>query len=736
MKRSLFCLCAIMGSLNAPAQVTFRTNPFEFVDSIQAACPKREIKGTSEELIVTYTFDQYNVWSENIFPNTYTFHIDGFEQNHDGGRPSFPITTDSFIIPAGKRASVSMIDSSYVDYNIELSPSIPLFTEWEDVRIPPISPFNGFFPKSNIISSKIREYRGYELLDICMTPLKYNYANKTVRLYKTISYKITWLRSSVDGNKTHCLPCDYSLNQVHHQNLYPRQQNDTIQTTEDYLIITTNKFENAARKFMEWKRTMGFRTHLIVQQSWNATNLKQAIRAVYEDPEKNLQYLLFIGDEDDIPPFQYIYYNDHLSFPVDLDYSCMGGANDTEADIFMGRISVHTNSEALVVINKIINYEKEPIVDDSFYNSALLSTYFQAESFDTEQKSRSYAKTTEDIRNVLADLGKTTYRVYNANDSVYPHYWYDDNNKVPLPIELQDTSVWRGNASDVINKINDGVAFVLHRDHGWEFCWPYINFSTTNIETLNNGRKLPVVFCIDCQCGQINHSEDCFAEAFLKKEQGGCVAMIAASGVTYSSSNNKMARNVVKAIWPSTREGTQAPIYRMGGILKQSLSGINDISSKRYYMCFGDPSMRIYSQPPTPFNMITIDRRTDSIIVRTDDVHSQIAFYDRSTGDVISFHGTYAKSNMVGNDVTVCVSAPNKITFLEDVNDSIYIQNEVVSGTKTYRAKKISVGSNVTDNKPQGPVLISGEKISLIGKEIELRNNTTISSGTILEIFN
>ena len=91
---------------------------------------------------------------------------------------------------------------------------------------------------------------------------------------------------------------------------------------------------------------------------------------------------------------------------------------------------------------------------------------------------------------------------------------------------------------------------------------------------------------------------------------------------------------------------------------------------------------------------------------------------------------------MVGNDVTVCVSAPNKITFLEDVNDSIYIQNEVVSGTKTYRAKKISVGSNVTDNKPQGPVLISGEKLSLIGKEIELRNNTTISSGTILEIFN
>ena len=153
-------------------------------------------------------------------------------------------------------------------------------------------------------------------------------------------------------------------------------------------------------------------------------------------------------------------------------------------------------------------------------------------------------------------------------------------------------------------------------------------------------------------------------------------------------------------------------------------------------MCFGDPSMMIYSTPPVAFNTAIIKRDADSITVSTDDDNSQIAFYNRSTGEVESYVGTIARSSLVGEDVTVCISAPNKITFMEDLRDSLYLQNETVSGTKIYRGSKINVGSDVTNSKPFGPVVFSGQKVTLVGREVELRGETTIQSGTIFEINN
>lgn len=735
-KRYIISSCYLLSSLISVAQHTIVLNPFVKLNGIQPVSSVRDVQELEDGLLVTYTMESINVCNDIIFSASHIFQLEGFGQNHEIGKPSIPITSDTFVIPLGKCPSISVVDSSYIYYDVELAPSKPLCTEWENFSVSHILPYKGLYPLSNIVSSAIREYRGYELLDICMTPIQYNYEKKRVRIYDKVSYKITWNNKSNSINKTKLLPNDSPLKSLVSSSIRERTAGDAQQTTEDYLIITTNTFLNAAQKFREWKRTMGFNAQIVSQQSWTASSVKEAIRDVYEDPNKNLQYVLIIGDEDDVPPYQYIYYNDRLSFPVDLDYSCMGGLNDTESDIYMGRISVHSNSEALIVVDKIIDYEKTPIEDNSFYNSAMVSTYLQAESNDTEEKTRSYAKTTEDVRNSLAAQGKTVYRVYNANDSVTPRYWYNNGQKVMMPVELQDTSIWRGDASNVIDIINSGVSFVLHRDHGWEYCWPFVNFTTTDITLLNNERKLPVVFSVDCQCGQFNHFEDCFSEAFLKQEHGGCVAIIAASGVTYSYYNNKMAKNLIEAIWPSNTGGGINPVYRMGSILKRGLLGIYDNSSRKYYMCFGDPSMMIYSTPPVAFNTAIIKRDADSITVSTDDDNSQIAFYNRSTGEVESYVGTIARSSLVGEDVTVCISAPNKITFMEDLRDSLYLQNETVSGTKIYRGSKINVGSDVTNSKLFGPVVFSGQKVTLVGREVELRGETTIQSGTIFEINN
>jgi hypothetical protein len=193
-----------------------------------------------------------------------------------------------------------------------------------------------------------------------------------------------------------------------------------------------------------------------------------------------------------------------------------------------------------------------------------------------------------------------------------------------------------------------------------------------------------------------------------------------------------MAKNIIEAIWPNNNN-TQ-PLYRLGEILKYGLHNIYSTESREYYVCFGDPSMRLYRTRPNPFNEINIIRNTDSIFVSTDDTNSQIAFYKKSTGEIKTFYGSTARCDLTGNDVSVCISAPNRKTFIENPNDTLYIQNESISGTKVYRGNRIIIGSNVTNEKPYGPVCFSGNKMTLISKEVEINGNTYISLGTEFEI--
>lgn len=69
-------------------------------------------------------------------------------------------------------------------------------------------------------------------------------------------------------------------------------------------------------------------------------------------------------------------------------------------------------------------------------------------------------------------------------------------------------------------------------------------------------------------------------------------------------------------------------------------------------------------------------------------------------------------------------------------NGTLYIQNETVTGPKTYSGDVIKIGSSVTGTKEQGPVTFSGGTIVLLGNDVELSPVTTVSKGTTFTIEN
>lgn len=88
--------------------------------------------------------------------------------------------------------------------------------------------------------------------------------------------------------------------------------------------------------------------------------------------------------------------------------------------------------------------------------------------------------------------------------------------------------------------------------------------------------------------------------------------------------------------------------------------------------------------------------------------------------------------------ITVCISNHNKIPYIDQgtIPADVYIQNETITGTKTYIGKIIKIGTNVTDSKPQGDVVIkAGSTVNFYGNDVQIHPGTTIEQGADVTII-
>lgn len=744
MKKYMLLINMIIICLSvSPRQIlSFRQKALSEKKNI--SMPKCTIEETPEGIFVNYTFDEVLLNNDSVSGATQIEYPE-FDVIHDTTLPSLPIKWDSFNLPIGSIFNISVIDSSFVDIPLTVLPAQPLLYEGESIsttgkKIPEINPYTDFYPNSVILKSDRQSYRGIPTLDVLICPVKYDYQHHITRFYTKLSYKITIIRNndnSSKNTKNKVSPGDSYLNNTTQNGFHTRNQTPF---TKDYLIFTTTSLQEPVKRFAEWKRIMGFRTSVLIKDNWLKDSVKNVIQTFYDSPTNNLYYVLFVGDYDDIPP-----YFGSDSYPSDVQYGCLENQTNYISDVYLGRIPVSNNDEASVILSKIEKYERLPVLNSSFYNTAMIASYFDNMSGSlTHENYSSYSRTSEIVRNHIISNGKDVSRIYFTWPSVHPEYW-SDGSEVPLELR-KDNFMWDGDSTAIIQSINNGNFIVFHRDHGGETGWGYPGFYTSAMQLLNNGDKLPVVFSIDCLTGKYNHTEDCFAEKFLKLSTGGCVGIIAASNYTYYPANNAFMKGIAETIWP------YPPIFvynnynpgltslRLGDIFLQALKTMDlhiydgTYHNRKYFHCFGDPSMRMYTQLPVAFNNITIEENTDEYYIETGVDSTEISFYNKLTGEVVSYFGNNATYHGNGDNIILCVTAPNRIPFIK-VLGNLYLQNETLSGYNEFNAKDIYIGSNVTSSKPSGAVTINGKTI-LKGNTIELTGETTIIQGAEVEITN
>ena len=313
--------------------------------------------------------------------------------------------------------------------------------------------------------------------------------------------------------------------------------------------------------------------------------------------------------------------------------------------------------------------------------------------------------------------------------------------------------MWDGDADSIICYINQGVFYVLHRDHGEVKGWVDPKFDITDLQQLYNGNKLPVVFSINCETGRFyNSARRCFADSILVMNDGGAVGVFAATEYSWPQPNDALAEALFEVIWPypglmqdfGCQFSYQEPVYALGEILMLGNSKMMSVdnwghyraNTKEYYHCFGDPSMEIRTEYPTVFSNVNITRGSNSISVDLGSDSGRITFYDTNTGVVTAYQGSSATQTCNPNSTKVCIYAHNRIPYIDEPvsNPMYFIQNETVTGNITISADVIKAGSSVTNTKPQGPVYFNGGVINLNGGTVEIEGETTVTLGTTLNI--
>ena len=722
MKKKIFTLVILLfiSTLSFGQFLSFSNGKQEYAS--QSTIPERSFKnGGSRFCEVSYEFSGAKIMEVLHDGVTYHFfHIEGFSNMGQIGAPALPVHNDIIAMPKESNGKITILGSNYYEYpGFMIHPALKPARDTEGAPEPEfekdelIYNSNNFFPEKIAEITNIGLNRGTPLAKVQIRPIQFNPVSGIVRVYTNISYRIDYLGGHdsfdyiAEENTNHYTNL-LKLNVLNSESIPDGKSTGRTESRitnrsgeKNYIIITHSEYSSQANELANWKRQLGYSVEIVSKSSWTAPEVKSEISTRYDSWTPKPDYFLIIGDHTGsfAVPGE-IYQIDGENFATDLYYACMDGVNDWHPDIAHGRISVSTVAEANVAINKIINYEKNPPTQASFYTNILNCAQYQDDD-DNGYADRRFCHTSEDIRDYMQDeQSYISERIYYTSSNAdvttlrYNDGYYSDGQL--LPIELRNTSFdWGGGASDITSAINSGKFIVFHRDHGYVggSGWAHPYYTTTSMNSLSNGNQLPVVFSMNCHTGEFQLS-NCFAEKLIRMENKGAVGVVAAAYYSYSGYNDALSEGLIDAIWadpgiyPNFGSGGTGDnytigigneIFTMGDVVNQGLyameqnwDGGNSSNNYQYelYHWFGDPAMKIWTSNPN-YNIITathssnIDCAGNSFTISqsTPGAIATLVFNDKLIAQTIldgSGNGTISYSiTSPGTEVVLTISKHN-----------------------------------------------------------------------------
>ncbi|KHD06177.1 hypothetical protein PN36_20640 [Candidatus Thiomargarita nelsonii] len=237
--------------------------------------------------------------------------------------------------------------------------------------------------------------------------------------------------------------------------------------------------------------------------------------------------------------------------------------DDPLPDMFLGRIPIRTQAELDAVVNKLIRYPQVPL--DGWQRQVL---------FVADDDARSFKAVSERlIEQHLADY-------------------------IPKRVYLGEYADVEAVTQDIIQSINAGAVVTNYTGHGSLNLWTKKDiFNFGDVALLNNPDKLTFVVALNCQNGLFSYSQpfrgttDSLAEAFLKAESKGAIAMFAPGGLGYTSEHQVLSNELFQRLFQDnvTELGSLTTLAKIAAVSNYGISR----DSLEMFTLFGDPGLRL-----------------------------------------------------------------------------------------------------------------------------------------------
>jgi hypothetical protein len=240
---------------------------------------------------------------------------------------------------------------------------------------------------------------------------------------------------------------------------------------------------------------------------------------------------------------------------------------DIYPDMFIGRLTSQTVSQAEEMVTKILYYEQNP--PPSSWNTNVLLVADDGNPPDNDD----------------------TFEITSDELAARLPYHYTAN-KVYLLAGQPDPP---NPKASIINYINNGSLLVNYSGHGSVIQWAQENiFCTSDIPSLNNINKLPVVTIADCLNGDFVGNQTSIAEEFLRRSNKGAVAVWAATSLGYATGHRVLLTSFYDLIFQQNKYGLgQATTEAEIAVLAY---GWDDLV--KTFVLFGDPAMQLGGGTP------------------------------------------------------------------------------------------------------------------------------------------
>jgi hypothetical protein len=408
--------------------------------------------------------------------------IQGAENTTDLSYPRMPVFRTWIEIPVGATVVATVSDETVLDVS---GPAWPINPAIQSA--PKSRPRDSFvmelntdvyasgtaYPQEWVRIVYAGQMRGRNLALVEVLPLRWDPSDNSCRLLEEATISLSFQGGDLaatysNASRYYAPPFEQVL-----QNLavnYGTFESGTDTPPAPYLIIGHEDFvDTGMDDFVAWKTSQGFDVTMVdlsVTGS-SASQIEAYILDAIENWTNPPVYVLLVGDTGYLPGNTATEY----SGVTDLYYVTLDDGGYIP-DAFIGRFSVTSVGQAVLMADRVINYEQTVTGSTPWVqNTCWIAS---SDNYSISEGTHNFC-----IDTYLDPLGYTW-------DKVYPHSG--------------------GSAADAIASINGGVSMVTFSGHGSTTSWGDMPFGQSNFDQLNNGDMLPGVISHACLTGDYGTS--------------------------------------------------------------------------------------------------------------------------------------------------------------------------------------------------------------------------------------